>query len=528
MTLTDEQLKIHTRLQYDLPFYSANCLRIKDKVGALVPFEFNRAQMYLHERIELQLAKTGKVRIIIVKGRQQGCSTYVAARYFHKAIWKPYLSVYILSHEKTSTDNLFDIVKRYRDNLPLPVQPKLEASNSKELEFSNKSHYRVGTAGQSTTGRSQTNQLFHGSEVAYYENIADISTGVLQTIADMPGTEVILESTANGIGNFFHKTAQDALKGIGDYEIVFIPWFWQPEYRATVPPDFEFTADERRVQSTHGLTDEQLYWRHNKIIFLKSEALFKQEYPCTPQEAFQSSGSSLLKAADIESASFCRVKEPKAPLILGVDPARTGDRTTIVHRRGRSIVDLERWHSMDPMRLAGIVAERIERNAGSFGQAFIDVAEGIGTISRLKELGFGPEVTGVAFGSKALREDVYLNKRAEMAADMRDWFEEGDVSIPKGHPLFDEFVSDLLCVPEFKITSNSKFKLVPKDDIIKEFGMSPDFFDAAMLTFAFPVANKAIEARRRYYHKAADKGSSLQTLNRCRRMRKSQNSRGNL
>lgn len=517
MTLDSRLLRVHEKLENELPYYASECLLIKSKVGKMVPFRFNRAQLYLHGRIEDQRRRTGRVRIIIVKGRQQGCSTYVAARYFHKAVWNPNLSVYILSHEKKSTDNLFAMVKRFREKLPEPMQPTLDTSNTQELEFANKSHYRVGTAGQGTTGRSQTNQLFHGSEVAYYVDVDNISSGVLETIADMDDTEIILESTANGVGNFFHKSALDAIAGRGEYELVFIPWYWQAEYRAKVPPGFEFTEEERTIQAQYKLDDQQLFWRHNKIIKLKSESMFKQEYPFTPQEAFLSSGTPLLKGDLVTKASKTGIKDPKMPLILGVDPAKDGDRTVIVHRRGRQVIEVEKWTVMDPMTLAGLVAQRIERHADNFGQAFIDVGMGYGTISRLKELGYGPEVTAVDFGSKALQSEVFLNKRAEMAGSVRDWFEEEQVGIPPN----DEFITDLISMPDFKTTSNSRFKLISKDDIRKEFGMSPDMFDAMCLTFAFPVASKIREGRRNIVNRSVEKGSPLQTLNRCRKMRKS-------
>ena len=72
------------RLCDDLPYYAETCLKIKDKGGKIIPLVFNRSQLYLHERLEAQKARTGKVRALICKGRQTTISTYVSARYVNR------------------------------------------------------------------------------------------------------------------------------------------------------------------------------------------------------------------------------------------------------------------------------------------------------------------------------------------------------------------------------------------------------------------------------------------------------------
>ena len=71
-------------LSESLEVFGAHCLKIADKGGRLIPFEMNRAQRYLHQRLEKQIKETGKVRAIVLKGRQQGVSTYSAARFYHR------------------------------------------------------------------------------------------------------------------------------------------------------------------------------------------------------------------------------------------------------------------------------------------------------------------------------------------------------------------------------------------------------------------------------------------------------------
>jgi len=508
--LTERQREVHVKLSTDLEFYCKKALKIATKAGKLVPFVWNPAQVYLHEQIEKQKAETGMVRIAILKGRQQGCSSYVSARFLHLTTWHGHMHAYILSHESSSTQTLLEKVNGYYDECPEVVRPAKEIGNKNELRFDNKSTYKVGTAGAGNTGRSQTNQLFHGSEVAFYQNTDGISTGVLQTVSDEPGTEIILESTANGIGNYFHKTCMDALAERGNYRLVFIPWYWQEEYQAKVPAGWEFTDHEMELKDLYELTNEQLYWRYLKIIELKSEWMFKQEYPFTVAEAFQSSGNSFFSADDIQRARKSSVEDPTAPLILGVDPARKGDRTVLVLRRGREVVQVIKYDEMETMQLAGIIANLIAKR--NVAKVFIDFGLGYGTHDRLRELGYGAIVQGVHFGERP-SDPKYLNKRAEMAFELRDWLLGGGTKLPDD----EELETDLMAIPDFNQNSRGLLYLDPKDKIKAAYGKSPDIFDALILTFAYPVHSEIQHARRPTRTKNTRGGSALSAMNRVRK-----------
>lgn len=482
----------HQRLKTSFPYFAAHALKIKPKFGGLIPFNFNMAQHYLHRELEIQRDEMGIVRALILKGRQQGCSTYVGGRFLHHALWHDMVSVYILSHERESTKNLFAMVKRYYENLPGVLKAPLETSNIRELKFENGSEYRVGTAGAKSTGRSQTNQLFHGSEVAYYDNADDLLAGVFQTVPTDTGSEIILESTANGKGNYFHTACMDALQGKGEYKLIFIPWYWQPEYRREVPTEFEFSDAELELKRLYQLDDAQLYWRHLKVQELKSERIFKQEYPFTAKEAFQSTGTSLIEGHLIDRARKSRLVDERAPVVLGVDPARGGDgrdRTVLIYRRGRQILHHEIYYEMEEMRLTGIIAKGIERF--NVVKAFIDRAAGQGTVDRLRELGYGGIAEGIHFGQSPI-DSRYMNLRAEMAGNVREWFLDGEVSIPDN----DDWATDIAIIPDFLIKSNGLLYLTPKDKIKEEYKKSPDIFDSLALTFAFPVRNPELHNER--------------------------------
>src|SRR5215475_3873877 len=222
-----------TERDLDYSLFAAEHLRIRTKSGAIAPLIFNRAQRFIHEKLEAQRATTGKVRALILKGRQQGCSTYIAGRFYYRVSRNGGLRVFILTHEDQATQNLFEIVTRFHDHCV--ERPSTGAANAKELYFDAlDSGYKVGTAGTKGVGRSATVQLFHGSEVAFWPFAETHAAGILQAIPDAPGTECILESTANGIGNFFHQTWRDAEAGRNGYVAIFVPWYWQEDYRTPV------------------------------------------------------------------------------------------------------------------------------------------------------------------------------------------------------------------------------------------------------------------------------------------------------
>lgn len=481
------------KLKTDFPFYAEKCLKIKTKSGELTPFVLNKAQRYIHNIIEEQRKRTGKVRAILVKGRQQGASTYISGRFYQKTTLTPGIDAFIMAHLSDSTRHLFGMAKRYYDNSPEAIRPKVDTSNEKRMVFAGiNSGYSVGTAGNAQIGRGLTIQLFHGSECAFFENTNEITTGILQAIPDAPGTEIIFESTANGVGNMFH---QMAMAGIGenpegDFITIFVPWFWQEEYAKIPPSDFVMTAEEEVIANLYSLNTHQMYWRRRKIIdtFRGDVWKFFQEYPCSVQEAFTSSGVTLLSAEQVVTARACKTHDLSAPVVIGCDPARNRDRTIIIIRRGREIIKWLKYETMDEMTLAGILATQIDKYQAL--KCFIDTGYGYGTIDRLRELGYKEHVTGVHFGSKSMEPDVYANKRAEMADSVLTWFTEGGVNIPDD----DEFHLDMLAIPPLTSKGSRGLLALPrKEDIIKLFGKSCDIFDSVMLSHAFPVAARAAQ-----------------------------------
>jgi hypothetical protein len=434
--------------------------------------------------------------VLILKARQQGCSTYVGARFYHKATHARGQQVFILTHEQDATDNLFDMAVRFHEHCPELVKPHTGAANAKELVFDRlDSGYSVGTAGSKAVGRSKTLQLFLGSEVAHWPNARDHFAGVMQAVPDLPGTEVILESTGHGVGGEFHERWQQAEAGIGDYEAIFVPWFWSDEYRREVPPGFVLDDEELDCMELHGLKLDQMVWRRAKIHELKDLALFKQEYPATAAEAFEFSGhDSFIKPDEIMRARKTTC-EGIGPLVVGADPARFGDdRFSVAWRRGRKVFRVESRQKVGTVEGANWLKQVIDVDKPT--RVFLDLGGvGAGTFDILKSWGepYDRLVVGINFGGEPQEPVRYLpggskepgprNRRAEIWERSREWLNApGGADIPDLNSLHAD-----ACGPRYSYDVNQRLLLESKEHMRARGIRSPDEWDAVALTFAEPV-----------------------------------------
>ena len=332
-------------------------------------------------------------------------------------------------------------------------------------------------------------------------NASEHTKGIMQAVPDAPGTEVIWESTANGVGNFFHEQWKLAEKGLSEFMPVFVPWFWQDEYKKEIPDGTNFTDEEIKLSEDYELSREQLFWRRRKIAELTTDGVdglkaFKQEYPMNAAEAFQFSGSDGLINADHCMKARKNDVKGSGPLIVGVDPSRGGDRFAIIRRQGRKMYGMESYIGEQCNALGKNVAickeilDTVDPKADKKpDMMFVDYGAGADIVDRLHELGYADRVKAVHFGSTPLRPKRYKNKRNEIWGDMADWLV--DESMPPQIPDDDEMQADL-CASPYDRDSNDRRVLWKKDRIKKEYGFSPDYGDAGALTFTEPV-NKAHE-----------------------------------
>lgn len=498
MTRTQLLEAVRGRLMEDFPLYAEECLKIRTKAGRIEPLVLNRVQGIVHEHLEAQLSRTGRVRALVLKARQPGISTYVGARFYWRVTHSYGARAFILTHSDKATTNLFGMAKRFHDHCPNLEKPQTKRSNATELTFGLlDSGYQVGTAKAQGVGRSDTIQLFHGSEVAFWANAEDHAAGALQAVPSEDGTEIILESTANGMGGLFYSMCHAALKGENDYQLIFVPWFQHGEYEEKPPPDWSPSGDFIEYGEVHRLAPDQLYWAWKKNAELAAAAgedsgkitwRFHQEYPATVSEAFQAGGvdSFIASALVTKARGFTAPLQDHAANLLGVDIARGGgDKTRLIDRKGRAagLVVNETMDTDDTMEVAGRIARLQERH--HFDMVFIDMGSfGAAVYDRLAELGYRKSLCQVNFGGKASDPRKYANKRAEIWGEMKDW-----LSDPGGAEIVDdEGLHVDLTAPSFKYNSNQQILLESKEDIKKRLSLSPDAGDALACTFAQPVA----------------------------------------
>lgn len=280
----------------------------KDVAKGFVPFQFNEAQRIITEKLQEQKNATGKVRAIILKARQQGISTYCAGRIFWKSYYTPYARSVVMAHDSATSDALFTMSKNLIRNMEGDLAPKEIRSNAKEIIINSPAmvdkeataSYRLYTAGSPEAGRGTTPTIAHCSEVAFWQHDEKILAGLFQGISQADGTEVILESTANGAQGEFYRLWKGAENGENEYIPIFLPWYITPEYTREPPSNMELTSEEEVLRDKHGLDDGQLYWRRLKIAE-GGELKFKQEYPSTADEAFIMSGSNVFNLERLDA-----------------------------------------------------------------------------------------------------------------------------------------------------------------------------------------------------------------------------------
>jgi len=279
----------------------------KDATQGFVPFTLNSAQQYITEQLENQLKETGRVRAIILKARQQGISTYCSGRVFWKSYFSQHSRSVIMAHDSATSDALFTMSKNLIQNMEGVLKPDEERSNAKEIIIRSpafkdkdaKSSYRLYTAGSPEAGRGTTPTIAHLSEVAFWQHDEKILAGLFQGISQAEGTEVILESTANGAQGEFYRLWKGAVAGENEYLPIFLPWFWTNEYRRTAPEGMELSSEEEKLAERYDLDNDQLYWRRLKIAE-GGELKFRQEYPATADEAFIVSGSNVFNLEKLD------------------------------------------------------------------------------------------------------------------------------------------------------------------------------------------------------------------------------------
>jgi hypothetical protein len=436
----------------------------KDSREGFQPFVFNEAQHIVNDAIEKQLKETGKVRAIILKARQMGLSTYTASRVFWKSYFNKYNKSVVMAHDSATSDALFTMSKNVIQHMAEEFRPEMKKSNAKEIMFEhNDSGYRLYTAGSPEAGRGITPTIAHLSEVAFWLHDEKILAGLFQGISQADGTEVILESTANGVGNSFHRLWKGAVDGTNEYIPIFVPWYLMSEYRRKSPEGFERTTEEEILVTRYRLDNDQLYWRRLKVAEGGLDK-FKQEYPSNPEEAFIVSGSNVFNVEKLSSlvpqpilsqmdfnfesqmmeqqknGSIEIFKYPTfedsfaigADVSLGVGKDYS---TAVVMNASREVCAVYRNNTIDPSKFGDLLFY-LGRYYNNALLAVESNSMGIATLNRLTQMGYVNMYYQTKMANVSKEEGTRIGWRTTMASKpaiigfLKNAIEQDDVWIP--------------------------------------------------------------------------------------------------
>lgn len=354
---------VRIRIKHDFPFWAALYVIIKPKGGGDdILFRLNRPQRILIERFERRRLQGKPIRLILLKARQWGGSTatqlYMA---WLQLVHKVGLNSLIVAHVKDTSDEIKDMFKKMIEEYPVSLLYELgdiyDGNEAKLVSVGKsgnisrvpqrKCKIKIGTAEKPNSARGGDYNLVHCSEVGLWKKTdgkspEQIARSAFGGILLQPYTMIVLESTANGTGNYYHREYIAAKEGKSQFEALFISWFMIEQY--AMPINAEYLA-ENNIELPKGMSPivafaqwlynnrnndtansdreepgSYLWWLWNEGATLEAIAWYIQErkkytdhgdmaseYPSNDIEAFTFSGSHVFSNADIEQfRSSCR------------------------------------------------------------------------------------------------------------------------------------------------------------------------------------------------------------------------------
>lgn len=387
-----ERAELRERLRTDTPFWAQHCAKILNKSRQLVPAVPFPWQLELDAKLEAQRAAGLPMRAIILKARKLGFSTWVALKFLQRLTQRPYQAAIVVAQDVKTAGVIFDMAKLAHAHLPteadlglgFSIRPPIIGANfaamgRKYMTFGEASRIKrsMGATGESVleidtantpeSGRGYTPTMLHLSEVARWPESATSGPkskllAVLNAVAYVPETIIVLESTANG-DNFFQKRWNDAVNGQADvlsgevYAPLFVPWHRDPastmqfataedrerfiESIGNTREFGEMAEDEPMLVELYDCTPEQLFWRRMQIRTAHKNnsgadgvELFRQENPANPEEAFITSGRPYFSQILVTKAIRAAETAPE-PVRGTLVPGETEERRT---RTGTLIV----------------------------------------------------------------------------------------------------------------------------------------------------------------------------------------------
>lgn len=318
--------------------------KIRTKAATLTRLRFNYAQLRLDELVRRQEKARLPVRVIAVKPRKVGLSTYIQARFLQRCTKVKNQRSLTLAHDGDTTETLFAITDLFYSEMPEHLRPMVRYQNRGEILFENpdpitrtirpglRSHLRIGTAGKIEAGRGTDIHLLHCSESPFWPDPERTELSLFNAVPSLPGTMVFKESTPNGVGDKFHNDYKAAKAGQSAFVPYFLAWHEFPEYQMPLnvePERFIDSIDpeERELKDAYHLSLEQLNWRRWTIENQcgRDETKFQQEYPANDVECFLVSGRTRFNGKRLHA----RLAQCRDEVVRG-DLEWEGSRVTII------------------------------------------------------------------------------------------------------------------------------------------------------------------------------------------------------
>lgn len=287
--------------------------KIQDKAGKSMYFEPNIVQRKVLKKIISTFESGKKVRLIIIKGRQQGISTLMSLIGLALSLKIPGYKTYMMTHERDLATDIFENkIKFAWDQLPENFKSiyRVNRNNARQLLFDDEMQKSSITVG--LKGRGGTFQFIHISEPGKMSTSKSIWNEMKSGL--LPAGEfadaIIWESTADGGLGEFYETVQENLGQNSEYEVLFLSWLDSPEYQLEPPKEDSWREDYKRLvrdyklepdpMAKFGITENQLYWYYQKAKQLRDEV--KVQYPFTLDEAFISLAQNYFSIQIIQEA----------------------------------------------------------------------------------------------------------------------------------------------------------------------------------------------------------------------------------
>jgi len=374
-------------------------LKIKDKKGKLVPFILNKQQEQL-----LDVLCTGKP-VVVIKARQLGITTLVAAYLFWKAYTsKEPIDVLSILHKQDAADEVFLKHKEFLQSIPELLRGQLRKETASYLRFDdNGASIQSTTAGGHGGTRSKSLHLAHISELCFYTDPEEVISNV---IASLNENQVVIESTCKQYGDPMHKLIQSIRKDEREgWQTIFFPWYEHEEYTSDVPEDFVIEPSEKLYKELYKLTDGQVYWRRKKLSEIGLTS-FMTEYPASEEDIFAQKGDAYYTADDLKDLYTFQIPNieenileeplPRMTYGIGVDVAAgVGKDHSVIYVLDKNIPDKKfskpvYIYSSNRLSSDGL-AYRIQQVSAKYNNAWVLVEAnnyGHAVLNELRNLGF--------------------------------------------------------------------------------------------------------------------------------------------